>query len=67
MRVLCRVGFDTMNLHRIELDVFARNERAGKVYARVGFQVEGRRRDAVYKNGRFEDTIVMGLPRGDLR
>lgn len=67
MRVLCRVGFDTMNLHRIELEVFVGNERARKVYQRVGFVEEGRKRDAIYKDGRYDDIIVMGLLRGELR
>jgi len=66
MRVICRFGFDTMNLHRIELDVYGRNERARKVYARVGFVEEGRKREAVYKNGRYDDIVVMGLLRSEL-
>ena len=66
MRVICRVGFDTMNLHRIELEVFGANERARKVYARVGFREEGRKREAEYKNGRYDDIVIMGLLRGEL-
>jgi RimJ/RimL family protein N-acetyltransferase len=67
MRVLCRFGFEMMNLHRIELEVFARNERAIHVYEKVGFQVEGRRREAFFKYGAYRDIVVMGLLEGELR
>ena len=67
MRTLCRFGFETMNLHRIQLDVFAGNDRARHVYEKVGFQVEGCRRQAFFKHGRYLDIYVMGLLEGELR
>lgn len=66
MRAICRFGFETMNLHRIELEVYAPNVRARTVYERVGFQVEGCRRQANYKFGQYQDVIVMGLLEGEL-
>jgi len=67
MRTLCRFAFEQMNLHRIELFVFADHQQAISVYERVGFRVEGRRRDAIYKHGRYHDMLVMGLLEGELR
>jgi RimJ/RimL family protein N-acetyltransferase len=67
MRVLCRFGFEMMNLHRIQLDVYAENLRAIHVYEKIGFQVEGRRRDALFKYGTYSDVIVMGLLAGELK
>lgn len=67
MRTVCRFGFEMMNLHRIELDVYAENARARRVYERVGFREEGCRRDGLYKYGRYHDVIVMGLLEGELR
>lgn len=67
MRTLCRFGFEMMNLHRIELDVYATNERARRVYEKVGFKLEGVRREAVYKFGRYQDVFVMGMLEGELR
>ncbi len=67
MRTICRFGFEMMNLHRIELEVYAANERAVHVYEKVGFVAEGRRRDASYKFGRYEDVLIMGLLEGELR
>lgn len=66
MRVLCRFGFEMMNLHRIQLDVYEGNARGIHVYEKVGFQVEGRRRQALFKYGKYHDVIVMGLLRGEL-
>jgi RimJ/RimL family protein N-acetyltransferase len=67
MRTVCRYGFEMMNLHRIELDVYADNERARHVYEKVGFKVEGCRRQAHFKFGRYVDVIVMGLLEGELQ
>lgn len=61
MRTLCRVGFNEMNLHRIELWVFAENTRARHVYEKVGFREEGVRRDAFFRRGRYGDMVLMSL------
>lgn len=66
MRTICRFGFDSLNLHRIELDVIASNERACHVYRKVGFQIEGRRRACYFYAGEYEDFVMMGLLRHEL-
>lgn len=48
-------------LTRIELHVFARNEGAVHLYEECGFVREGRRRDAVIRDGEYLDDLVMGL------
>lgn len=60
-RTLLRFAFDELNLHRVELHVFAFNERAVKAYQKAGFQEEGRRREAIFRHGRYWDAIVMGV------
>ena len=67
MRAICRFGFEMMNLHRIALEVYDGNARAQHVYEKIGFQVEGRRRQAHFLRGRYVDVIVMGLLEGELR
>ena len=67
MRVLCRVGFEVMNLHRIELDVYANNKRAIHVYEKVGFQLEVTKRKALYKFGQYHHIHIMGLLEGELK
>jgi RimJ/RimL family protein N-acetyltransferase len=66
MRTLCRHGIDDLGLHRIELEVFPDNERAKRSYLRIGFVVEGTKRQALYKRGGFRDVLLMSLLAGEL-
>lgn len=61
VRVLCRFGFQEMNLQRIGLSVFDINPRGVRAYEKVGFKEEGRRRRSHFVDGRYVDVIVMGL------
>ena len=46
---------------RIELQVFAHNAAAIALYAKMGFVVEGRRRDAFVLDGHARDDLLMAL------
>lgn len=48
-------------VHRLELTVFTDNVRAIHVYEKLGFQHEGIRRGAYFKEGRFIDAHVMAI------
>lgn len=48
-------------VHRLELEVFCHNERAIHVYKKLGFEIEGRRNRAFYKDGRFIDEYMMAI------
>jgi RimJ/RimL family protein N-acetyltransferase len=63
MTLLLRHGFETLNLHRIYLRVYADNVRAVRSYEKAGFVLEGRLRDAVYKSGRYDDVLMMSVLR----
>lgn len=54
-------AFDIAGAHRVELSVYEWNERARKVYEKMGFVHEGRRRKALWKNGRWWDDIRMAV------
>ncbi|OQD75966.1 hypothetical protein PENDEC_c005G02727 [Penicillium decumbens] len=54
-------SFLTAGLHRIELTVYEWNERAQKVYQKLGFVTEGRRRECLWRGGRWWDSIHMGI------
>jgi RimJ/RimL family protein N-acetyltransferase len=56
-------GFEQLNLNRIHLSVLESNERARYLYDSIGFEEEGRLRQAQYKSGRYLDVILMGLLR----
>ncbi len=57
--------FTVSDTHRVELEVFAHNPRARRVYERAGFLVEGRRRDALLLDGERVDALVMAVLRPD--
>jgi RimJ/RimL family protein N-acetyltransferase len=46
---------------RIELQVYARNEAAIRLYQKFGFEIEGRRRQVIYQNGEYLDDLIMAL------
>lgn len=50
---------EALRIERVELDVFAANERARHLYERHGFVVEGVRRRARKLDDRYEDVIAM--------
>jgi diamine N-acetyltransferase len=54
-------GFSVLGLHNIMLAVAAWNERAIRVYTRVGFREVGRRRGAGHTMGRRHDGVFMDL------
>lgn len=64
-RFAVEYGFQQLNLNRIHLSVLASNERALRLYEKIGFQREGVLRQAQYKDGEYLDVIVMGLLRGE--
>jgi len=66
-RVLISYLFEEMNLRKIFLDVFAFNERAVKLYKKLGFTEEGRLKECVYRSGEYHDELIMGLKREDFK
>jgi len=65
MRLMVGHAFETRNLHRIELEVYAFNPRAIRAYEKVGFVREGVRRDALYWDGEYVDAIIMSILRNE--
>ena len=65
MRLLLKHGFETLNLNRIYLHVFATNLRAIRCYEKAGYVPEGRLREAEFKNGQYVDFIVMSVLRSE--
>ncbi|MBQ4842770.1 GNAT family N-acetyltransferase [Bacillus safensis] len=63
VRMVQAFAFDTLELNRLELEVFSHNPRAFRSYEKAGFQYEGKRRQALYFNGTYSDVIIMGILR----
>jgi RimJ/RimL family protein N-acetyltransferase len=63
MRVLLRYAFTELGLHRVSLGVFEYNPRAIRSYQKAGFQIEGRERQLLLREGRRWDALMMGILR----
>ena len=61
MQLMLKFGLKELNLRRISLGVFEYNLRALHSYEKVGFKVEGRQREIVFRDGKRSDMIVMGI------
>jgi RimJ/RimL family protein N-acetyltransferase len=61
IRTMLRFGLQEMNLHRIYLHVHEDNLRGIRAYEKCGFRHEGRLRQAIYRNGRYYDSLVMSI------
>jgi RimJ/RimL family protein N-acetyltransferase len=46
-------------IHRLELTVMVHNERAIRLHRKMGFEIEGRRRDALVVDGEYVDEYAM--------
>lgn len=60
-RLIIGHAFEQLGLHRVQLEVYGDNHRARRVYEKVGFVVEGVRREALARNGEWVDEVVMGV------
>ena len=59
--LLLKFGFESLNLHRVWLDVYAENARAIRCYEACGFQKEGVLRAQEFSRGAYHDIVRMGL------
>jgi RimJ/RimL family protein N-acetyltransferase len=60
-------AFGALGLHRIALSVFEFNERAIRSYVTCGFSIEGRAREAIWRDGRWWDELSMSILEADWR
>ena len=59
--LLLDYAFAVLGYHKVNLDLFEYNARAQAMYEKLGFVVEGRRRENHWTRGRFWDDILMGI------
>jgi RimJ/RimL family protein N-acetyltransferase len=60
-RLFQRHLVEELDYHRLELEIYAFNERACAHAERVGFVPEGRKRKAYLKDGEWVDTVLYAL------
>ena len=64
-KILLDYAFGVLGYHKITPDLFEYNARARKMYEKIGFLHEGRRRENHWSLGRFWDDIRMGITAGE--
>ena len=65
LQEIIRYAFNSMNLHRLEAEVYEYNSAAQKLFEGCGFKKEGTLREARYTDGRYYDIIRYGLLRSE--
>jgi diamine N-acetyltransferase len=63
--LILKHAFETLNLNRVYLRVFATNPRARRSYEKAGFMLEGTLRQAMFRHGRYIDVHVMSILRSE--
>jgi RimJ/RimL family protein N-acetyltransferase len=63
MKICLRYAFLELGAQRVSLGLHEYNPRALRSYEKAGFQLEGRTRKDVHREGRRTDTLWMGILR----
>ncbi|MFX1262511.1 MAG: GNAT family N-acetyltransferase [Promethearchaeota archaeon] len=62
-RVMLWIGFHILGLESIYLDTFPDNTEAHRAYVKVGFKDVGLLRNTEFREGRYEDLLIMDITR----
>ncbi len=65
LNAICDFGFGELRLERIELRVYAENQRGRRAYLKAGFVHEGTLRRAHFARGQHQDVDVMSQLRDE--
>ena len=66
LKAVCDFAFNKIGLHRIVADYYNENIPSSKIFEKAGFTVEGIFKDHFFNNGKYTDSIRVGLisPKG---
>jgi RimJ/RimL family protein N-acetyltransferase len=67
LRLLMRLAFDDLGLHRLRLRVLHYNLRAIRCYEKCGFVREGVERESALVDGVWHDDVLMGILESEYR
>jgi RimJ/RimL family protein N-acetyltransferase len=63
MKIALHYAFSELGMQRVSLGLFEYNPRALRSYEKAGFQLEGRTRQDVLREGKRADSLWMGILR----
>lgn len=58
---LIHLSFDNLNLRKIELEMAELNKNSIHLFKKFNFELEGVRKNSIYKSGRYQDVHMFGL------
>lgn len=61
IKMILEHAFNDLQLNRVEVKVLESNTNAISIYKKVGFIQEGVLRQSVYKEGRFQNQVIMSI------
>ncbi len=65
IRILVNYAFCELNFNRLEIDLLAFNEAGVRAYEKAGFVRELTRRQAVFRDGAYQDSYLLAILRRD--
>ena len=60
-KLMMNYGFRVLNLHRLYCGCANKNLGMRRIAKKSGMKPEGRRRDAFFKNGEYDDILEFGI------
>lgn len=67
LKIIVSLAFGILKLHTLKLEVLDNNIAAKKLYRKFGFIKEGELREFVFRGGKWQDVVIMGITNGDIR
>ncbi|WP_065979534.1 GNAT family N-acetyltransferase [Pseudoalteromonas lipolytica] len=65
---IMRYAFDTLNLNRLESTILEYNDSSIGLYTKAcGWSIEGVKKSAVYKNGKYNNLVMIGITKDDFK
>lgn len=61
-----RFLFDDCGLNKVSLEVLSHNERAQRLYRRLGFVLEGVKRQEIWRDGRWLDSLLFSMLKSEM-
>jgi RimJ/RimL family protein N-acetyltransferase len=61
--IIFKICFNIWNMNRVWLKVLKKNQKAINLYQKMSFIVEGVVRQAIFKDGKYEDYFLMSILR----